>query len=107
MSRAIFVYVTCPSEEVAASIGRKIVEARLAACANILPSVKSIYHWQGKIETASESVLVFKTTDDLWDGLKNEVKSLHPYEVPCIIAMPITHGHAPYLEWIAQETIKA
>jgi periplasmic divalent cation tolerance protein len=104
MSKAMFVYVTCPSLEEAQSIARAIVEQRHAACANIIPAVASIYHWQGKIESAQETVLVFKTAQDKWQGLQDALKALHPYEVPCIIALPIEQGYAPYLQWIADET---
>lgn len=104
MSSALFVYVTCPTEEVAQSIGRAVVERRHAACANILPRMASIYHWQGKIESADEVVVIFKTAQDKWQGLHDAVRALHPYDVPCIIAVPIEQGHAPYLQWIADET---
>lgn len=104
MTGALFVYVSCPSEEVAHAIGRAVVEQRHAACANILPAMTSIYHWQGKIEEAGETVLIFKTSQEKWPLLHDAVKTLHPYEVPCIIAMPIEQGHAPYLRWIADET---
>lgn len=106
MTGALFVYITCPSEEVAAQIGRTVVEGRLAACANILPRMTSIYHWQGKVETATETVLVFKTTQKAWPALCEGIKAAHPYEVPCIIALPVEQGHAPYLQWIADETAR-
>lgn len=107
MTDKLFVYVTCPSADVAAAIGKAMVEQRHTACANILPAMTSIYHWQGKIETAGETVLVLKTTAQKWQSLQDGIKALHPYDVPCIVAMPIAHGHVPYLEWIAAETNKS
>ena len=104
MTGVLFVYVTCPSTELAQSIGRMAVEKQYAACANIIPSMESIYRWQGKIETARETIMVLKIKEDKWPALCAAIKEAHPYEVPSIVAMPVTHGHAPYLQWVRDET---
>lgn len=100
----IFVYVTAPSQEVAEKIATSAIGARLAACANMLPGMQSIYRWQGKIEQAAETVLIFKTQAVHVEALQNLIVSLHPYDVPCVAVLPVTTGHAPYLDWIAAET---
>lgn len=99
----VFVYVTVPPAG-ARRLARAVVEDRLAACANILPGMTSVYHWQGKIEEAEEAVIVFKTRAGLFPALEARVKELHSYETPCIVALPVEAGHAPYLEWIRAET---
>ncbi|MEO0470859.1 MAG: divalent-cation tolerance protein CutA [Bacteroidota bacterium] len=98
-----FVYITCGSKEDARRIGRAIVEQRLAACANILDGMEAIYHWQGQIEQEQECVLIFKTTAAHYSALEKAVLALHPYDVPCIIALPILMGHKAYLDWIQSE----
>lgn len=100
----VFVYVTMPSLDAARDMAAAVVEDHLAACANILPAMQSIYRWQGKIEQAEESVLIFKTTSAHVTALESRILSLHPYDVPCIVALPVAAGHAPYLQWIAVET---
>ena len=89
MNDARFIYITCESDDQARAIGRSMVEERLAACANILPGMESVYWWQGKIETGRETVLILKSTSDLVPSLSERVKELHGYEVPCIVALPI------------------
>jgi len=101
----VWCYVTCASSEEALAIGRAVVEARLAACANLLPGLTSIYHWQGRIETGSETALVLKTRADLVDALTAKVGALHSYSVPCVVALPIRGGNADYLAWLASETV--
>ena len=104
MTTARFVYVTCANAEQAASIGRALVEERLAACANILPGVTSIYRWEGRIVTDAEAVLVLKSRADLIAALTARVQALHSYTVPCVVALPIEAGNADYLAWVARET---
>ena len=104
MSEALFVYTTAGSVEEAERIGRALVSERLAACANILPSMRSIYWWEGKMEEAAEAVLVLKTVRPNLEALTARVKALHSYEVPCIVALPIEGGNVDYLAWIAQES---
>ena len=102
--QAIFVYVTCKDRQEATTIGKAVVEARLAACANILDGMASIYWWEGRLETSNEAVLIFKTSENLLDSLTSKVKSLHSYSVPCVVGLPILGGNPDYLAWIAKET---
>ncbi|MGE4421366.1 MAG: divalent-cation tolerance protein CutA [Pseudodesulfovibrio sp.] len=99
-----FVYITCASLEEAGAIGEMLVERRLAACANILPGMRSIYWWRGRMERAEETVLIAKTRDDLVDALTEAVKAAHGYEVPCVVSLPITGGNPDFLAWIRSET---
>lgn len=104
MPEPILVYVTCPDGNVADSIGRTAVDERLAACANLLTGMRSIYRWQGSIESADETVLILKTTRDRWTDLEARLRELHPYAVPCIVALPIIAGSAAFLAWLDAET---
>jgi periplasmic divalent cation tolerance protein len=102
MTDKIVVLVTCGSAKEARKIARAVVEQRLAACANIVTSpVQSIYRWKGRVESAKELLLIIKTTQSRFAKLKAEVKRLHSYEVPEIIALPIARGAADYLTWIS------
>jgi periplasmic divalent cation tolerance protein len=96
----VFAYITTPTIEEARRIGKAAVEAKLAACANILPQMESIYHWAGKTEESKECVLLLKTKDKMFDRLKDFVLSTHSYDCPCVVALPITQGAAPYFEWL-------
>jgi len=100
----MFIYATAGDAEEARRIGRQVVEEQLAACANILPGVTSIFRWQGKLEEASEAVLVLKTTEEKLERLIARVKSLHSYECPCIEALPVVEGNRDFLEWVVRET---
>lgn len=91
--------VTCPQGK-GPDIARQIVSERLAACVNILPSIKSIYFWQGKLEDDSEELLLIKTHEDKWQALQRRIKEIHPYEVPEIICIHIQDGYTPYLNWL-------
>lgn len=101
---SILVYVTTPDMDTASDIAAVIVEELLAACANILPQMRSVYHWQGKIEQGDECVLLFKTTAALVPELTARIEALHPFEVPCIVAFEIADGLPAYLGWIKAET---
>jgi len=79
---------------------QRCVEERLAACGNIIPQVESIYRWEGKVETAGEVLVILKTTGTAYEALEAKVRSLHPYEVREIIATPLSHGSAAYLDWV-------
>jgi periplasmic divalent cation tolerance protein len=103
-SREIVVLVTAATEEEAVRIGRGVVEARLAACANVLPGVRSIFRWEGKISDEREVLLLLKTRSDLFDRLAETVKRLHTYQVPEIVALPIEFGSPDYLAWIRENT---
>lgn len=100
----ITVFITAPNEEEAAKISRTIVGERLAACVNIIRSVRSIYRWQGSVEDESEVLMVVKTKRTLFDRLQKRVKELHSYEVPEIIGLPVIEGSKQYLDWLGQET---
>jgi len=100
----IFVYMTASSAEEARRIGRALVEARLAACANVIDHMTSFYWWQGRIEEGSEAVLIAKSTSGQLEALTAKVKSLHSYTVPCIVALGIEGGNKEFLDWIGAET---
>ena len=104
MTDALVVLVTTPSPERAAEIARTLVEERLAACGNVVPGLRSIYRWEGKVQDDAEALLVLKTTRTRFDALRDRVLALHPYEVPEVIALPVEAGSARYLAWIADET---
>ncbi len=88
----------------ARAIVKTLVERRLVACGTVLDSATSIYRWKGQLEDAHEAVMLMKTTTERWRELAEVFPSLHPYEVPELIAVPIAAGLAPYLEWLSTET---
>jgi len=98
------VFITIDSQENAQKIASKLLSERKAACVNIIPAVESQYWWQGKIENADELMLMVKTRASLMDELVALVKSIHPYSIPEIIALPIIGGNEDYLQWIEKET---
>ena len=100
MTEVVFGYVTAADAETALAIGRTLVEERLAACANILPGMRSVYRWQGAVEEAAETVLIVKTRVDLAPAVQERVVALHGYDCPCVAFLPVASGHAPYLDWI-------
>lgn len=104
MEDFVFVYVTTATVEEARLVGRRLVEARLAACANVIPGMESIYRWQGRVETAQECVLIAKTRTVLVDQLVAKVREWHSYECPCVVALPIVAGNPAYLRWLGEET---
>jgi len=95
------VLVTCGSIGEARRIGRAVVEKKLAACANIVAGVESIYRWKGKMERAREVLVIMKTSEARLRELEREVKRLHSYAVPEFIALPIVAGSKEYLQWIS------
>ena len=104
MTEFISVYATFASVDQAETIGRTLVEEGLAACVNILPEIRSIYRWEGKIEQDTECGFLAKTTQQLFPQLSCRIAQLHSYQTPCIVALPITAGHQPYLDWIRAAT---
>jgi periplasmic divalent cation tolerance protein len=96
----LVVYVTCADLDEARSIGRALVEERLAACVNLRPH-ESIYRWQGAVEQAMEAALLAKTTRAAWPALQARVRALHSYALPCIVAWRLAEGLADYCDWIA------
>ncbi|TGK33391.1 divalent-cation tolerance protein CutA [Leptospira gomenensis] len=99
------VYITAENEKEALKIGKILVQERLAACANILPKMKSIFHWEDKLTVANESVLILKTKSDLMTELTLRVKSLHSYSVPCVVSLPLLEGNREFFDWILSEVI--
>jgi len=98
------VLVTTPGAEKAAEIARTLVEERLAACGNVVPAIRSIYRWEGKVEDEPEALLLLKVPSDRFEALRDRVLALHPYEVPEVIGLTIEVGNAAYLDWIARST---
>lgn len=101
---AVVLYITAASEDEAARIGRALVEEHLCACANVIPGVRSFYRWEGRIEDDREAVLIAKTTEDRVEAATERVKALHSADLPCVVALPVGGGNAPFLDWIAAET---
>jgi len=104
MNRFIVVLVTCPSVEEAEKIGKLLVTKSLVACVNVIPEVKSIFFWEKKISKEKEVLLMAKTRKELFDSIQKEIRRLHSYDLPEIIALPIEIGSKGYLEWVARET---
>jgi len=98
------VLVTVPDADKAAELTRALVEARLAACGNVVPGVRSIYRWEGRIQDDGEALLVLKTSKGRFPELLERVRALHPYEVPEVLAIPVEAGNEAYLDWIAKST---
>ncbi|AGC46635.1 divalent ion tolerance protein [Myxococcus stipitatus DSM 14675] len=104
MTDAILVLVTAPSSDKAAELARTVVEEQLAACGNILPGLRSIYRWEGKVQDDAEALILFKTRTSLFDALRSRIVALHPYQVPEVLRVDVADGHAPYLAWILEST---
>lgn len=103
MTDKIIVLTTCENSQDAQTIAETLVEKRLAACVNILPGLKSVYRWQGKVEKAGELLLLIKTRRGLFEQLSAELARIHPYEVPEVIALPLIDGAPAYLGWLEKE----
>ena len=101
---AVLVYVTTPDRDCALLLGRTVVEEHLAACANVIDGMTAIFRWNGAIDEAGEAVMLLKTTEDRVNALTDRLRALHPYEVPCVVTVPITGGNPDFLAWIAAET---
>lgn len=100
MGDVLVVLVTTPTAEVAADLARALVEARLAACGNVVPGLRSIYRWEGAVQDEPEALLLLKTTRDRFEALRDEVLRRHPYQVPEVVALPVEAGSAAYLDWV-------
>ncbi|HEY9723093.1 MAG TPA: divalent-cation tolerance protein CutA [Oscillatoriaceae cyanobacterium] len=96
------VFSTCPQDQ-ATAIAERLVEARLAACCNCLPAISSVYWWEGKLTREEEALLIFKVPAARLEVMMARLAELHPYEVPEILAVPVSAGFAPYLAWVAAE----
>src|SRR5438552_15284349 len=93
---------TFPDRETAQRISYQLVTEKFAACANILPAIESIYRWKGTIETGNETLVFFKLSEDRQSEFQNKLRSLHPYEVPEIILVPVSSGLPEYLRWVVE-----
>lgn len=96
----IVVYITCPTDETSTTLARILIENRLAACVNIIPTVRSLYEWKGQLCDDQESLLIIKTVQPLFEQLQKTVKAHHPYEVAEIIALPVVAGAEDYITWV-------
>lgn len=103
-TRHILILSTCPDAGVAGAIAQALVTDRIAACVNIIPGITSRFRWKGQIESSDEQLLLIKTTSDRYQDAEKKIRTMHPYELPEIIAIPVTLGLADYLNWIDQET---
>ncbi|XP_044511641.1 protein CutA, chloroplastic-like isoform X2 [Mangifera indica] len=101
---SIVVYVTVPNKEAGKKLAESIVKERLAACVNRVPGIESVYVWKGEIQTDPEELLIIKTRQSLLEALTEHVKANHEYDVPEVIALPITGGSHQYLEWVKKGT---
>ncbi len=101
MNDARLILVTCPADA-AEALARTLVEARVAACVNCVPGLRSVYRWRGEVQADDEALLLIKTTRDAFEALRAAVLSAHPYELPELIAVDIDDGHPPYLQWITE-----
>jgi len=100
----VIVLTTLPADADAAAIADALVEARVAACVNVLPEMQSTYRWQGTVEHDSERQLVIKTSRQRVDVLWERLRDLHPYDVPEFVVIPIVDGNQAYLNWIGEST---
>lgn len=97
------IYTTWPDEDSARSTGKALIEQKLAACTNILPGMRSIYRWESTLEEAQEVVMLVKTTAQKTEAATEAIISAHPYDCPCVIALPIEAGNPEFLQWINSE----
>lgn len=101
----IVVLTTLENADQARTLVRELVDRRLIACGTVFDHVVSLYRWKGAVEEATETQVLLKTRRDRWGDLLAAVRELHPYEVPELLALPVEEGLAPYLEWVAEETM--
>jgi periplasmic divalent cation tolerance protein len=99
------VLVTTPDRESALTLARTLLEEGRVACGNILPGMTSVYRWKGELQQDSEALLVLKTHEGMVDELASRIAELHPYDVPEVLAVPVSGGFSPYLDWVLAETV--
>jgi len=104
--KSMVLYVTCSNEQEARSIGQKLLQERLVACINILPTIQSLYWWNDQIQDDSETAFFAKTTDENVDAAITLIKDSHSYDCPCIVTLPIEKGNLDFLQWIKEQTTK-
>ncbi|MEO5364999.1 MAG: divalent-cation tolerance protein CutA [Magnetococcus sp. WYHC-3] len=107
MTAAVVVWCSVPTAELGQKLARTLVEERWAACVHMLPAGRSIYVWQGRLEDETEHLLMIKTRAALFEGLCQRLRALHPYQVPEILATPVSAGLPQYLAWLQAETAEA
>lgn len=100
--RPLLAYATAPDAETAEQLARVLLQEKIIACANLIPGMKSLYHWQGRLEETQEIVLILKTQASLWERLSRRLTELHPYETPCLIELPAGRVSDGYARWIAE-----
>lgn len=105
MDKPILVFCTVPDNKTAGLLAKALVEGKLAACVNCAGASRSVYRWEGKVEEAVEITLTIKTVGGRYNDVEAMIRSMHPYDLPEILAVPVLHGLAPYLEWLARETV--
>jgi periplasmic divalent cation tolerance protein len=103
MTDIVMIFCTCGTHDEALTVAHSLVEARLAACANVLPPVHSIYRWEGNVETADEVLLIIKTTRERFPAVRDRIAQLHTYDTPEIIAVPVLDGSDKYLAWLRDQ----
>jgi periplasmic divalent cation tolerance protein len=103
MTNKIVVFSTCGSAEEAETLARRLLEARLAACVNVIMQVRSFYWWKEKIEDSGEWLLVIKTSRERFEGIRSLLESAHSYELPEVLALPVIEGSPNYLAWLDHE----
>jgi periplasmic divalent cation tolerance protein len=101
------IFCTVPDTDTGERIARHLVEYRLAACVNLLPAIESVYYWQGEVQKDAESLLMIKSRSADYAKLETAIRQLHPYELPEIIAVPISNGLPQYLDWVRKTKIEA
>lgn len=100
----LLVFTNLPDREAATRLARGLVERRVAACVNVLGECTSVYRWQGKVQEETEVPVLAKTTVAAYPALEQAIRALHPYELPEIVAVPLTRGLPGYLDWVVAET---
>lgn len=102
-SKVVMAYVTCSDDETAENIATALIDHREAACVNIVPNLRSVYRWEGKVQVDTELLLLIKTTASAFEHVRARVVALHPDELPEVVAVPITQGLPDYLDWVRAE----
>ncbi|MFL6583759.1 MAG: divalent-cation tolerance protein CutA [Chthoniobacterales bacterium] len=97
-------WTTFPDADAARRIAEQLVNERFAACANILPSIGSVFRWQGKVEQTNETLVIFKLAASRYEGFAAKLKSIHPYDVPEILVLPVVGGWPDYLRWVCENS---
>lgn len=103
-AKVLIVLVTASSQKEAVRIGEEMVNAKLAACANVIPKIQSIYRWKGKTVKSGEALLILKSTELRYRALEKAIKSVHSYETPEIMAIQVREGFDQYMNWVRMET---